>query len=277
MEGLYDDTEAEEISRVERYMVSHQAAEEPHAINIPIILAGYTGSGKDTVSHAATKLAETTESGHSFQHSASRYTDRTPRPGEIQGDHGHFVSQAVFDKLKDEGEFFYDYQKMAYGGVCYGFSLPILERELESKHTFIVGGEIDTALGLKNALDHVHEEDDLTELEQERNVIKSGIRKKTEKAVHPLILFVNRPVDQIIKGIKNREAGEAEKNKRIEHVQKHWEKFPKILDKAKGGVEVVWNVELDKAAQQIIRAVQSRVDKQMRDTYGNKMKSISLM
>lgn len=261
-ERLYDaGTETEEHSGI-----THRATKEHAGLNIPIILAGYTGSGKDTVSHAATELAARTESEHSFQHSTSRYTDRPRRPGEIQGDHGHFVSQQQFSTLKGRGEFFYDYQKMAYGGVRYGFSWPILRNELAGRHTFIVGGEIDTAIGLKNALDQLREEDGGPGSEED--CIKSGIRMRTEQAVHPIILFVNRPKDQIIKGIMNRDASPEEKKKRVAHVAERWEKYPKALDKANGSVEVVWNVELDAAAQQIIRAVQSKVDRQMKNLYG---------
>lgn len=270
-ERLYDAVnETDDISGI-----SHHAVEERPGLNIPIILAGYTGSGKDTVSHAATELAARTGSEHSFQHSTSRYTDRPRRPGEIQGDHGHFVSQHQFTTLKNRGEFFYDYQKMAYGGVRYGFSWPILRNELASRHTFIVGGEIDTAIGLKNALDRLGEKDGRPETEED--CIRSGIRMKAGQAVHPIVLFVNRPKDQIIKGILNRDASPEEKKKRVAHVADRWEKYPKALDKANGSVEVVWNVQLDAAAQQIIRAVQARVDKQMKQLYGNLAAAAALM
>ncbi len=234
--------------------------EQPHEqlnLNLPIILAGYTGSGKDTVSHSAIKVADSTAgSRHTFHHSRSRYTDRARRPSEIQGIHGYFVSPNEFDARKDKGEFLYDYKKEAYGGIRYGFSWPILRDEIESKHTFVVGGEIDTSLELKAALDNIA-------------VNSRRITEAVQHVLHPVILFVNRPMDKIIEGIKMRGAGEEEKKKRIAHVEAHWERYPKALA---GGerVELIWNEDIETATRQVLHFVEAEVSRQIQDLLGSK-------
>lgn len=222
-------------------------------LHSPIILAGYSGAGKDTVSNAVAHVAKSMESGHNFYHSHSRFTDRPRRPSETQGVDGYFVTSDEFNLRKDNGEFFFDYRKDAYGGTRYGFSLPVLIGEIENGHTFIVGGEIDTSLGLKNALDD----------------IAADSRKGLQHVLHPLVLFINRPVEEIVRGIEMRGAPEAEKRKRIEHVKNTWERYPKALEEAKGHVELVWNVDLDTAAKQVIGFVESAVAQQMADIYGS--------
>ncbi len=237
-------------------LVHENELQNEHAqeLNLPIILAGYSGSGKDTVSNSATKVADSMDSRHNFHHSRSRYTDRARRPSEIQGVNGFFVSPEEFDARKEGGEFFYDYQKQAYGGVRYGFSRFILNRELQNRHTFVVGGEIDTSLELKNALDEV--------------AMKA--RGKMEKTLHPLIVFVNRPMEKIVNGIKMRGASEEEKKKRIAHVEQHWERYPKVLEQAGDQARMIWNVDLDVAARQVIQFVETEVARQMQEIYGSK-------
>jgi guanylate kinase len=236
------------------HLLHADAEHEQPELNLPVILAGYTGSGKDTVSHRAIELAGRTVSRHFFHHTRSRFTDRAARPGEIQGTHGYFVQPEEFRKLKNSGEFYYDYQKKAYGGVNYGFSLPILSEELLYRHTFITGGEIDTSLGLKEALDEV----------------VTDRRGKLEHVLHPVIIFVNRPREKIIEGIQKRDAPESEKQKRIAHVETNWERYPKALDRAQNGVELVWNVDCDDAAHRIMKFVETEVARQMNVIYGSR-------
>lgn len=225
------------------------------ALHLPIILSGYTGAGKDTVSHAARQHAASTSSRSKFHHSHSRYTDRPMRPNEIQGGDGCFITPEEFDTLQTSGEFFHHYKKDAYGGVRYGFSLPVLQNELATRHTFVVGGEIDTSIGLKKALDD----------------IAAKSRHGMKDVLHPIILFVNRPKEKIIEGIHSREAAESEKRKRIAHVEQHWEASPKALSDHTGRVELIWNHDVNAAARQVIQVVESEVSRQIRDMYGSSM------
>ena len=63
------------------------------------IVAAPSGSGKSTLVNAL--LAN--EPGISLSIS---YTSRGPRPGELDGEHYHFVTRGKFEEMASEGEFF---------------------------------------------------------------------------------------------------------------------------------------------------------------------------
>ena len=235
--------------------VEQKHQERPN-LNLPIILAGYSGSGKDTVSHATIKVADALESRHQFHHSRSRYTDRSRRPSEIQGIDGFFVTPEEFDTRQQGGEFFFDYKKDEYGGVRYGFSWPKLDAELVDRHTFVVGGEINTAVALKEALDGIAQRS----------------RGEMNHVLHPIILFINRPLENIIAGINMRRAPEVERKKRIAHVEEHWEPYPKALEAVKSGAEFIWNDDLDTSSRQVIQVVEAEVNRQLRHLFGSSSK-----
>ncbi len=261
-EQQYDDSETS----------LQQHHEQAQALNLPIILAGYSGSGKDTVSHAAMKMGATPDFNHHFFHSRSRYTDRPPRPTETHGVHGHFVTPDQFDEHKKQGRFFFDYQKGAYGGTRYGFEKSTLLNELSSKHTFIVGGEIDTSLGLKEALDGLSAE---TRKKLKNALVQFDdiqlLGKSLQHVLQPVILFVNRSPEKIIEGIEGRPAPEEEKKKRIEHVKNTWERYPRALQNASERVELIWNDDLDQAATQVIRMIEDEVGRQVSEIYGSRV------
>ena len=57
-----------------------------------VILSGVSGAGKDTIKKELIKRMENVISLPSF-------TSREMRPGEIEGDHYHFISKEEFEKL----------------------------------------------------------------------------------------------------------------------------------------------------------------------------------
>lgn len=62
-----------------------------------VVLAGPTAVGKGTV------LARVQELAPELWHSVS-VTTRQPRPGEVDGEHYHFISDAAFDSMIENGE-----------------------------------------------------------------------------------------------------------------------------------------------------------------------------
>lgn len=204
------------------------ALSETPQIHTPIVLSGYTGSGKDTIAH---RIVDSSPAlGGKFSRSSSRFTDRDPRPGEVPGVDAHFVSPAAFQEHKSHGDFFYDYGKY---GQNFAFSWPLLQQELQHGHSFIIGGEIDTASRLFLAL-------------QER-------MKRENRGIEPLMVFVNRELNDILTGIDRRPGAQDEKQKRIAHVKQNWERVPTLLAQMQEQlgphrVKYVWNTDIAEAA-----------------------------
>ncbi len=198
-------------------------------LHVPIVLAGYSGSGKDTVARG---IVDSSGQLGRFKRSSARFTDRDPRPGEVQGVDAHFVSPHAFQEHQGHGDFFYHYGKY---GQNFGFSYPVLHDELQHGHSFVIGGEIDTAhplfLGLRERM------------------------KREAPGVKPLMLFVNRALDDILEGIHFRPGSQEEKNKRIAHVRRTWEAKPELFAQMEqkfgpDRVQYIWNDDLEAATHQ---------------------------
>jgi guanylate kinase len=165
-------------------------------LNVPIIVSGYSGSGKNTVANSIARNLN-----DRFSISAARFTDRKMRPGEQQGVDGFFVDTEEFGNRRDSGEFLYDYDKYS---VSYGFSRDILAAELSVSSIFVVGGEINTSLSLADSISRERSE---------------GLIKCTE----PIVLFVNRDINAIVESLRKRAVADAaEIERRIDHVQRVW-------------------------------------------------------
>jgi guanylate kinase len=81
------------------------------------VIAGPSGAGKSTIVRGLLHLRP-------FRFSVSA-TTRTPRPGEIDGVHYHFVDVADFRRMVDDGELL---EWAEYGANLYGTPLaPVLE------------------------------------------------------------------------------------------------------------------------------------------------------
>lgn len=82
-----------------------------------VVIAGPSGAGKSTIVRGLLHLRP-------FRFSVSA-TTRTPRPGEIDGVHYHFVDVAGFRRMVDDGELL---EWAEYGANLYGTPLaPVLE------------------------------------------------------------------------------------------------------------------------------------------------------
>ena len=87
------------------------------------ILSAPSGAGKSSL--IAALLAKNT--GDPKMVSIS-HTTRSPRPGEVDGEHYYFVSVSEFEALIEKGHFL-EYAKV-FGGNYYGTSLPAIEENL---------------------------------------------------------------------------------------------------------------------------------------------------
>lgn len=82
-----------------------------------LTLTGPSCSGKTTL---LTKLVEE----HGFQNIVS-HTTRPPRPGEVEGRDYYFVTQQVFDIMRNTGMFI---ENVSFNGFSYGVSIEELEK-----------------------------------------------------------------------------------------------------------------------------------------------------
>jgi guanylate kinase len=87
-----------------------------------LLVCGPSGVGKGTLCQL---LLSDAKLGHRFAFSVS-HTSRFARPGEVDGQHYHFVSDAAFAEMARRGEFLE--HTRAPHGVCYGTSAAELQR-----------------------------------------------------------------------------------------------------------------------------------------------------
>ncbi|PJG84714.1 guanylate kinase [Conservatibacter flavescens] len=85
------------------------------------IISAPSGAGKSSLISALLK------DNHKMKVSVS-HTTRSPRPGEVEGEHYYFVSVEQFEQLIDN-DVFLEYAKV-FGGNYYGTSLPMIEKSL---------------------------------------------------------------------------------------------------------------------------------------------------
>ena len=78
---------------------SHNAADQLHRRGLMFILSSPSGAGKTTISRMLLDADETISLSVSC-------TTRPPRPGEIDGVHYHFASEAEFDRMVEEDDFY---------------------------------------------------------------------------------------------------------------------------------------------------------------------------
>jgi len=208
---------------------------------VPVIVSGFTGAGKSTVTKLVRDISE--EAGYDsnwFMESRSRVTDRPLRAGEIQGRDGLFVDTVEFERMRDSGELIHSYSRY---GNNYGFSWRILDEELDIGNPYLIGGQIDTSMELRERI---------------RDVFGSE--------VEPMILFINRGPDSIIESIRKRVAATPdEADVRIRHILDHWQEVPAELTRLNGSARVIWN---DGDPKQIARDV----FEMMRDRFGDIVK-----
>ncbi len=106
-----------------------------------LVISGPSGVGKSTVVEALRRRRP-------FGFSVSA-TTRAPRPGEVDGEHYHFVSEEAFDRLVDRGELL---EWATYGGHRYGTPTAPVLAALDGGDDLILDIENVGALQVKAAL-----------------------------------------------------------------------------------------------------------------------------
>lgn len=76
-------------------------------------------------------------------------TTRPPRPGEVEGEHYHFVDRATFAKLAEAGELL---EHAEFAGNCYGTPRAPVERALEQGRPAVLEIELQGARQVRAAM-----------------------------------------------------------------------------------------------------------------------------
>jgi guanylate kinase len=106
---------------------------------ILLVVSGPSGSGKDSVIAALRALEPRV--GYCVS-----TTTRTPRPGELEGVHYHFVSRDDFAKMAAAGEFL---ETREYAGNLYGTPKAFVEQTLRSGRDLVMKPEVNGAMKIK--------------------------------------------------------------------------------------------------------------------------------
>lgn len=106
---------------------SHNAADQLHRRGLMFILSSPSGAGKTTLSRMLL------EADSEIKLSVSA-TTRPPRPGEVDGTHYHFVSDAEFDRMVEEDDF---YEWAHVFGHRYGTPKGLIRAALKEGQDFL--------------------------------------------------------------------------------------------------------------------------------------------
>ncbi len=109
---------------------------------LPIIISGPSGAGKTTLYQRAVKDIE------NVSHSVS-YTTRPPRAGERDGHDYHFVDDAKFDAMAENGEFL---EHFTVHGNRYGTSRTDLDNALDTGTDVILEIDVQGAAEVRKRL-----------------------------------------------------------------------------------------------------------------------------
>jgi len=106
---------------------------------LPFVVSAPSGTGKTTV------CRRLVERDAQLEHSVS-HTTRAQRPGEQEGVHYHFVSEAEFRRLVDAGAFV---EYAEYAGHLYGTSFAAIEAPLARGRDLLLEVDVQGALQLR--------------------------------------------------------------------------------------------------------------------------------
>ena len=105
-----------------------------------VLLSGVSGAGKDTIKNELLNRMENVISMPS-------YTDREPRPGELEKNVYNFITTEEFEQKIKEGEF---YEYSVHHEHYYGTSKKILDQKIKEGKIIVKDIEVN---GTKNLLD----------------------------------------------------------------------------------------------------------------------------
>ena len=104
-----------------------------------VILSGVSGAGKDTIKKELLKRIPNAVTLPSF-------TSRDMRPGEVEGDHYHFISKEEFEEKIRKGDF-YEYD--LHHGNYYGTSRELMNNKIKEGKIIVKDIEVN---GTENLL-----------------------------------------------------------------------------------------------------------------------------
>ncbi|MBU1935498.1 hypothetical protein KKF04_05570 [Patescibacteria group bacterium] len=192
--------------------------------NHVFIFFGFTGSGKDTVIDGF--LEQNTK--YPFSKFVRTMT-RPKRSNENEILSGYFVEKELFDHLKERGRFFYYYEK--YDGDEFGYDATHLIFTLSRGHVIMVGGNEKNLKGLT-----------------------SGIRSVFNN-IPITTVFINRPKEDIIEGIKKRGGDPEQIQKRIKAIEEGWYQDSLFCDHS------IWNTDSAKSIKDFQELVELTLKK----------------
>jgi len=192
---------------------------ETYRFNHVFPVFGWTGSGKDTLMDHFLKTTK-----HPFS-KFTRTLTRPGRPGETPVNDAFFVKPDFFDYLKENKKFFYFYEK--YDGDKFGYNIMHLIFLISRGHILMVGGSEQNLPGLVEGIHNIFPEAPVTPL------------------------FINRPKEQIIAGIRARGGDPVQVEKRVSHIEKSWTPKPQQhFD------HIIWNEDMEDAKKDFAQAIE---------------------
>ncbi|PIZ72971.1 hypothetical protein COY07_02540 [Candidatus Peregrinibacteria bacterium CG_4_10_14_0_2_um_filter_43_11] len=192
--------EAEKKYYINKVLCASDPDDPRHFLNYRFrhvfLVFGFTGSGKDTVIN--TFLKENKE--HPFVKFVRTMT-RDQRPDELEMTDGFFVEKKLFDTLKKNHRFFYDYER--YNGTQFGYDAMHFIFQLVHRNIIMAGGGEANFEGL---IEGIH------------NIIDM---------IPVTTIFINRPKEDIIASLKKRGGDPAQIQGRIDNINAQWYEKPK--------------------------------------------------
>jgi len=197
-----------------KLMTSCFGGEKPlqsYADNRVFIIFGFTGSGKDTVIDGFLKNNKK----YPFFKFVRTLT-RPKRPSEAEVLSGYFIEKELFEHLKERERFFYHYEK--FDGDEFGYDTVHFIFLVANGNLIMIGGSEKNADGLIKGMHSVFSDLPIT------------------------TVFINRPKQTIIEGIKARGGDPEQIKKRIKAIEDNW------YEKSKYPCDYsIWNEDMDKA------------------------------
>jgi len=147
-----------------------------------VLLSGVSGAGKDTIKKELIKRMDNVTSMPS-------YTDRMPRPGEVDGEVYNFISTEEFENKIKENEF---YEYSVHHEHYYGTSKKILDEKVKSGKIIVKDIEVN---GTENLIKLLKDDIDIVTifLRVPKEELRRRLEHRVEKAsIKEIELRLNR-------------------------------------------------------------------------------------